>query len=451
MKKTTQFLMIPAIVSSMFLFGIHNAALAASPSNYVSSYSYETYSSGETITLSGESVEITEAGTYTLKGTLSDGQVLVNVGEDEEVTLILAGVNITSSDSAALYIESGKATITLQSGTTNYLTDGSSYNDQVDEEPNAALFAKEDLTINGTGKLVVDGNYNDGITTKDDLNIESGTIVVTAVDDGIRGKDSIDITGGTITTTSGGDSLKSDDEEEGTIDIDGGTINISSGDDGIKAYSVMTINDGTINITKSVEGLEAEQIILNGGEVNIVSSDDGINTTSSDDSSTVSEMAAQEGIMLTINGGDITVNASGDGLDSNGDIEMTGGTVIVYGPTNSGNGALDYNGTFEVSGGELIAVGASGMAMNISSSSSQDGVLINLTSSVSANSTFTIKDSSGTTIASVTSPKAFQSVSFSSDELSTGETYTYYVNGTQTGTFTVSSTTTQVGTSSSMG
>ncbi len=167
--------------------------------------------------------------------------------------MILAGVNITSSQSAALYIQSGKATIELQAGTTNTLTDGATYSNQVDDEPNATIFAKEDLDITGNGTLIVNGNYNDGITTKDDLNITSGTITVKAVDDGIRGKDSIDIEGGTITVTSGGDALKSDEETEGAIDIDGGNITIYSGDDGIKAYSVMTINNGTITVAKSVE------------------------------------------------------------------------------------------------------------------------------------------------------------------------------------------------------
>lgn len=412
--------------------------------------------SSSDITLNNTSITIDQPGTYTIDGTISDGQIIVNVGEDQEVTLNLAGISVTNTTGTALYIQSGKATINLVDGTTNTLTDGSSYSAQGDEDPNATLYAVEDLVITGNGILTVKANYNDAISTKDDLTIEGGSITVTSVDDGIQGNDSITMNGGTITIDSEGDSFKSDNEEKGTIEINGGTLTINSSDDGIKAYSMITVNNGTIRVESSYEGMESEKIIVNDGSVTIRSSDDGINVTSS--SATATEWQPTMGgtqtensdIKLTINGWTVLVNADGDGLDANGSIEINGGNTIVYGPTNDGNGALDYDATFKVTGGSIIAFGSAGMAQNIGSTSTQNGVLINLTSQQSAGSSFTLTDSSGNTITEETSEKVYTSILVSSSSLKTGETYTYSTSGGTSGTFTVSSVTTQVGTSGGM-
>ncbi len=441
----TKSLIYPIIATSglFFLFNTTSIANAAS-TNYVTSYTYATPTS-QNITLSGKSVEITQAGTYTITGTLTNGQIVVNVGEDQEVKLILAGVNITSSSSAAIYVQSGKATISLKDGTTNTLTDGATYTGQVDEEPNAAVFAKEDLTIEGNGTLIVNAKLNDGVATKDDLIINGGNITINSADDAIRGKDSLTINGGNFVINSTGDALKSDDETQGAVTINGGKFAINSGSDGIEAYTKLTINAGTINIAQSVEGLESEKIIINGGDINIKSSDDGINASSSSATTENAPGQADSNLYIEFNGGNVTIDSNTDGIDSNGNVVMKGGKVIVYGPTNSGNGAMDYDGTFNISGGEIIAMGSSGMAVNASNTSTQNSVLINLTSSVEAGASITIKNSSGNIIYSGTTKKSMNSVLISSSSLKTGETYTYTI-GSQTGTFSISSVTTNVGT-----
>lgn len=232
----------------------------------------------ENITLNDQSVKITKAGTYTLSGKISKGQVVVDVGEKQQVILKLAGVDITSQTSSPLLIKSGKATIELVAGTSNTLTDGS-YDENADE--NATIYAEEDLIIDGTGILTINANANDAITTKDDLVIKNGNITLSAADDGIRGKDSLTIENGTITIKAGGDGLKSDDEEKGSILINGGNITISAGSDGLDAYKSITINAGVINILESDEGIESKLITINGGDVAIKSTDDGINISDS--------------------------------------------------------------------------------------------------------------------------------------------------------------------------
>ena len=147
-------------------------------------------------------ISIQGAGTYLVSGTLDDGQIYVDCVDAGIVTLILKDANITNNDGACIYIKkTQEAVITLYEGTTNTLTDGTVYkfDNPEDNEPDAALFSKEDLIINGTGTLVVDGNYSNGIVSKDGLKIESGVIQVDAARHGIKGKDYLVIDGGTVT------------------------------------------------------------------------------------------------------------------------------------------------------------------------------------------------------------------------------------------------------------
>ena len=186
-------------------------------------------------------VTITQGGTYSLSGTLDDGQVIVNAGDLDQVEILLNGVHLTSSTSAPIYVmNADKTTLTLVEGTESVITDAESYvyEDATVDEPNAAIFSKDDLKINGTGSLIVNANYNNGIASKDDLDIKNGDITINAVNNGLKGKDSIEIDNGTFVINSGGDAIKSDnttDTTKGWITINNGTFNINATGDGIQA------------------------------------------------------------------------------------------------------------------------------------------------------------------------------------------------------------------------
>lgn len=586
------------------------------------------------------SVTISQAGTYVLSGELTDGQIVVNVANKGVVQLVLNGASIHDNDSAGIFIQqAGKAVITLEKGTKNFVSDGKTYvyADKSTDEPDAAIFSKADLTFNGAGQLTVTGNYNEGITSKDDLKIISGSISVKAADDGIKGKDMVAIQTGTIKIDAAGDGIKSNNdkdinkgfvaiadgtfnivsgsdgiqaettlvmdggtfnietaggsvnapakvekgpggrmgfggdrggigrggpmdgttppanmntssatthsttstasaststtpgsdakadadnavattEEESTsakalkagteltvnggtytidsmddslhsnrnVTVNGGTFTIQSGDDGIHADQALTINGGTIKITKSYEGLEGAIITLNDGDVDVTSSDDGVNAaggeaTTSDTTASATAKAASgstsatntskattgttststtdtaakdtdvnqqsrgsKGIPgrtssnneLRINGGFLTVNADGDGLDSNGSITMTGGTVIVNGPTASGNGALDYDGTFVISGGYLIAAGSSGMAQGTSDTSTQNTLVMTFPETQKAGTLVHVQDSKGNNIVTFAPAKNYQNVVISSPNLTKDGSYVVYSGGTSTG------------------
>lgn len=209
---------------------------------------------GEGANEENDIVSITKAGTYVLSGTLTDGQVIVNLEEDENVQLVLNGVSLNCSNQSPLVIESVKNLyLTLADGTQNSVTDGSEYvyADEDSDEPDAAIFSKDDLIINGTGSLNVTANYNDGIKSKDDLQIISGTVTVTAEGDGMVGKDSVSIRNGNITINAKKDGIKSSgdsDPSKGFVVIDGGIFDITAGTDGIQAITMLDINSGTFNI-----------------------------------------------------------------------------------------------------------------------------------------------------------------------------------------------------------
>ena len=305
--------------------------------------------SGTGVTISGTAIKITAAGTYYFTGTSSDANIVVEADKEADVILVFDNANITSTNTAVINgIKANTITVNLAEGSTNTFTDSSTYTVFTeDDEPNATVFSKTDLVINGSGKLIINANYKDGIASKDNLKIVNTNIQVTSADDGIRGKDSITIKNSNITINAKGDGIKATSEEAelGYIVIDGGTYTINSGDDGIHAVGMIVINDGTFNIT-AAEGIEATYIKINGGTINISASDDGINAANK---------SSYYSIAVEINGGYITIKMGAgdtDAIDSNGNIYINGGTIDI-----TGNSAFDYDGKAEYNGGTLIVNG----------------------------------------------------------------------------------------------
>ncbi len=204
--------------------------------------------------ISDDTVKITEAGTYVLQGTGENIQVEVNA-ENQNVVLILNGVTLTNENDAPIYVKkANKATVVLASNTTSTLTDAAAEEEITDENErtaNAVLYSKGDLTIEGDGKLVINANYKNGITSKDNLVINNGNFTINSVNHGIVGKDSLTIYNGTFNIVAGNDGFQSDNEDEnkGYITIENGKFTIESANDAIQAESTLTINNGEFNIT----------------------------------------------------------------------------------------------------------------------------------------------------------------------------------------------------------
>lgn len=397
---------------------------------------------------------ITKAGTYRISG--EQGDVIVDAG-DADVVLILdnatiAGqINVVSADKVQVHAV-GSSTVTATA------------------PDSAAIYSHADLVLSGDGTVTVhsEGEGADGIASSDDLALYSGTWKVTAADDAFRGKDSASVLGGHLDATAGDDGVRSDV----AVHLSGGTVDVNAGGDGVHSDVALLIDGGDVTVASSTEGLEAGLLSISDGTVDLTSSDDGINgsgatsvdATTEQEQQEQSEEAAgpqppegtpeppqgmqqpQEGMQppqqggasggqpgagmeqstgeqIVISGGTVKVNAAGDGIDSNGDLRINGGTVLVFGPSDGANGTFDYAGSFSIDGGTVIGLGSAGMPAD-PTGGTQSFISAHLDSSVTGGAV-TIEDSSGTAIATIEAgDKPFALVQYSSDKISAGQSYT---------------------------
>lgn len=287
-------------------------------------------SSDASVRIDGQTVTVTQAGTYQIAGTLDDGALIVESGENAKITLVLGGVSIKNSTGAAIQIATADdVTIELAEGTTNVLQSGEEVDiataTESEEASGGALQSKVDLKIKGKGSLNVLGYLNNGIHCTKDLKIKNGNISVTALGHGIKGKNSVTVSGGTVTVTSGKDGITSDEtenEEKGFVTIEDGEIIITSAGDGVSAETTLTVTGGVISI------------ISGGGSANAQQKTDNMrgwwdfdNSASDDNSASCKGLKA--GKALVISGGSITIDAQDDALHTDGDMTISGGGCIL--------------------------------------------------------------------------------------------------------------------------
>ena len=500
------------------------------------------------VTVEDGTLTITKAGTYKLSGEYQ-GQIKVETADSDAVRLVLDNANITNSSGAALNVVNADEVILYSaSGTTNTISDGADYTATGENDPDAVVYSKADLTIAGEGTLKVNGNHEDGIHTSDGLVIASGTLEVNAANTGIKGKDYVDILGGTINVTAQQDGIKSTndtDEGKGWTRLSNGTVTVNAGDDGFKASRVVEISGGSLTVEQSDEGIEAQYINVSGGDVNVTSADDGMNASlktsdseSTDSSANTSDTAnqqqnnqqqgslpggqqngasnqqqqgtgqpqppamsgtsqdgtsqngtsgtaqqqnntqnqgnqnmgqppampggnAQDGTSqngttgtgqqgmgqppqggmpgggggtfevidaaINVSGGNITVNAEGDGIDSNGVTTLSGGTLIVNGPSQGGNAALDTNGDLLLNGATVLSGSTADMFEAPSTNSTSGYLKLTNSSGFEQGSTVQVADSSGKVVANYKVTKSnVQLVLVSSSSIVKGQSYTVY-------------------------
>ena len=509
------------------------------------------------VTVEDGTLTITKAGTYKLSGEYQ-GQIKVETADSDAVRLVLDNANITNSSGAALNVVNADEVILYSaSGTTNTISDGADYTATGEDDPDAVVYSKADLTIAGEGTLKVNGNHEDGIHTSDGLVIASGTLEVNAANTGIKGKDYVDILGGTINVTAQQDGIKSTndtDEGQGWTRLSNGTVTVNAGDDGFKASRVVEISGGSLTVEQSDEGIEAQYINVSGGDVNVTSADDGMNASlktsdseSTDSSANTSDAAnqqqnnqqqnnqqqgslpggqqsetsnqqqqgtgqppqgqppavsgtsqdgtsqngtsgtgqqqnntqnqgnqnmgqppampggnAQDGksqngttgtgqqgmgqppqggmpggggggtfevvdAAINVSGGHVTVNAEGDGIDSNGVTTLSGGTLIVNGPSQGGNAALDTNGDLLLNGATVLSGSTADMFEAPSTNSTSGYLKLTNSSGFEQGSTVQVADSSGKVVANYKVTKSnVQLVLVSSSSIVKGQSYTAY-------------------------
>lgn len=382
---------------------------------------------GTGVQADGTTVVIQQAGTYVLSGVLEDGQVRIEANEGELVHLVLNGAELSNKTTASIYgTEKCKVVLTLAEGTSNKISDAGTYQyAEGEDEPDAPIFLKGDLSINGTGALEVNGTNACGIRSKGDLKMVSGTVKIDAADDGLKGKDSVVISGGELNIVSGGDGIKSNqdkDAEKGYVWIAGGTIRIAAKQDGIQAEHALIIQDGSIEITESDEALEGKSVDIFGGVIKANASDDGINAAGPAETEW-EKMQDQDGVYIHIAGGEIWLNANADGVDSNGDLYMDGGTLYLSTPVIGDASIIDYNGTARITGGIVAAAGGTMMMQDFGEESAQNYLVNYYEETQNGGTEIQLKDADGNVLVSFAPEKDFEAVIISTPEIVTDGNY----------------------------
>lgn len=352
---------------------------------------------GEGAVAEGETVTISQAGTYILSGTAANGRIIVAADKKAEVKLIFNGLDITCSDNAPLLVSKAKKVyIVLEDGTENVLTDGASYSlGEDDSNTDGAIFSKADLTINGGGTLTVNANYKHGIVSKDDLVITDGNINVTSASTAIEGKDSVKISGGTFNISAGTNGIKSTNTEEsdkGFISVTGGSFTVVANNDAFEAETVLSIEGGSFDITTGGGSANAsmksdgtpngdwQKNMGNGGgghnggmgrpddngngmggdpPAKPTADDTGLtietaantttDSTDTTDSTSTSAKALKAGSEVNISGGEFKIDSADDSILSNGNIVVTGGNISAA----SGDDGMHADGNLTISEGTI--------------------------------------------------------------------------------------------------
>ncbi len=282
--------------------------------------------SSDAVSISGSTVTIKDEGTYILSGTLDNGMVVVNAENTDKVQFVLDGASINSDTSAAIYVaQADKVFVTLAADSQNSLSNGGEFTAIDDNNIDAAVFSKDDLTFNGEGALTVTSPAGHGVVSKDDLVVAGGEYSITAGEQGLSGKESVRIADGTFTITAGKDGIhaeNTDDTSLGFVYLAKGSYTITADGDGISASNVVQIDDGSFNI-KTGGGSETVTLDSNGnwgwgrpGE------QQNANTTED----TVSVKGIKATGNLLVNGGDFSIDSADDALHSNANLTINGGT-----------------------------------------------------------------------------------------------------------------------------
>ena len=407
---------------------------------------FSSLSSGTGYTVNGNTVTISEDGTYTLTGTNTDKSILVS----SSATLVLNSLSLTSTGSLTPIIIDSSKSVTMTLSGTSTLTDSSSN----ENEGVIYLNSGASLTISGDGTLNLTPNKNMAIngTSSTSLTVNGGNIQVTSSSSGVGGiylRKEITFNDCTYSYSATSGSNHAIDSE-GNINIVKGTYTLNSGSGkGIQTEKYLYLgktgsdnSDLSININCSNEGIEAERIIIYSGKLTIDASEDGINAAG-DDCEDEGQCRGNCNCYITISGGKIEINSGEDGLDSNGDITISGGKTIVYGASTGADQPIDQDGTFSITGGSVFAAGSNEMGGGVQASTSLNTVTY--TNTIASGKQITITDSSNNEVFSITNKKEVKYLYFASSstglKINIGDS-----SGSTTQTSTTATSTTQTST-----
>lgn len=323
--------------------------------------------SSNAVQIEGSTITIKDEGTYILSGTLNDGMIIVNADENDKLQLVFDNVTINSETSAPLYVlEADKVVVTLADGSENTLSNGGTFIAIDENHIDAVIFSKQDLSLNGDGKLSITSPAGHGIVSKDDLVFTGGTYIVESASHGLQANDSVRIVNTDLTIDAGKDGIHSEndkDEERGFVYVEDGTFSIEAEGDGVSAGAYLYIEDGvfsvvsgggSVNATQKTSenwgGFRGEQM---GQRMNpqdmAVQSTDGVSVedTSDTESTSIKGLKAEGDVI--IKSGTLTIDAADDAVHSNSSIYIEGGVYEIA----SGDDGVHADDTVTISDGTI--------------------------------------------------------------------------------------------------
>ena len=415
--------------------------------------------------------------------TNSSGAALNVVNADEVILYSASGTTNTISDGAD-YTATGEGDPDAVVYSKADLTIAGEGTLKVNGNHEDGIHTSDGLVI-ASGTLEVNA-ANTGIKGKDYVDILGGTINVTAQQDGIKSTNDTDegkgwtrLSNGTVTVNAGDDGFKA----SRVVEISGGSLTVEQSDEGIEAQYI-NVSGGDVNVTSADDGMNAslktsnsestnssentsdaanqqqnnqQQGSLPGGQQSGTSnqqqqgtgqppamsgsSQDGTSQNGTTGTGQQGMGQPPQGGMpgggggtfevidaaINVSGGHITVNAEGDGIDSNGVTTLSGGTLIVNGPSQGGNAALDTNGDLLLNGATVLSGSTADMFEAPSTNSTSGYLKLTNSSGFEQGSTVQVADSSGKVVANYKVTKSnVQLVLVSSSSIVKGQSYTAY-------------------------
>lgn len=294
---------------------------------------------------------VSKAGVYSIKGTLTDGQICVDTNDDEKVKLYLDGVKIYCADSAPIYVAQApeETQIILAKGSENRLSDNAGRTmTEAQKEDNdfatAVIYSKDDLQIAGEGALTIEANFNKGVFSRDDFQMKGGALTITAQDDGIRGKDSVEITGGTLKIRCGGDGIRTSNGKKGNIAISGGDIVVESTGDALQAAGDLSVSGGSFRLKSGGGYQESLQQKQSGGGFF------GSRGGAQNSGDTISAKGIKADGNIAISGGTFLLDCLDDALHADENIAVSGGRFRI----STNDDAVHAEEALAIAGGEWI-------------------------------------------------------------------------------------------------
>ena len=347
----------------------------------------------------------------------------------DDLVIVQTTLDITSVDDGII----GKDSVSMEDVNITIACDGDGIHTTYESDDPTEVTDKGYMYIASGVYTITSGS--DGIDATSDIIIEDGTFEILADSKGIKTDTNIYVNGGYIEIDAQDDGLNANVY----IEISGGELVINSGDDGIKADQSLWINNGTIDIQTSYEGIESKNILISGGYINIKSSDDGIN--GSDPDIAIEDALPPNQVpdptlstaVIEITAGVILIDSGDDSVDSNGTIYLSGGILIINGPTVGSQSAVDYDLEWILTGGTVIAVSGYGNETP-STGSTQISLVYNTELTRSAGTTVSVQDEDGNWLFAFTPSKQYQAITITSSEFVSGDDYSIYLGGTVTGT-----------------